>query len=301
MNLKTILIKKSSIVTFLFLSLILFFCIGTMQSKAPISDIDAFIETSYQCATKSDVNLNELVVYSSGKVLAEDVAKVLCSDDTISKQYGTVTSYWGYKTSDTIEFLGKGIADLILAKENLINAFMAESTYNYQAVVGFPNYTAYLISSTEKPRVEKSYFLDKRIGLLDYPTSRSGHILPKQLFKKLDINLENLNIVYASSHFELRELLASGQVDLISSYWQDSDQAKFSANYITPISDNISGSRWYLKMENENTDLLCAVQLRLTELARSQNSHYFNHVESFWECDAEKQIKRSTGENNAAN
>ena len=85
LNLKTILIKKSSIVTFLFLSLILFFCIGTMQSKAPISDIDAFIETSYQCATKSDVNLNELVVYSSGKVLAEDVAKVLCSDDTISK------------------------------------------------------------------------------------------------------------------------------------------------------------------------------------------------------------------------
>ncbi len=54
-------------------------------------------------------------------------------------------------------------------------------------------------------------------------------------------------------------------------------------------------------MENENTDLLCAVQLRLTELARSQNSHYFNHVESFWKCDAEKQIKRSTGENNAAN
>ncbi|QWV07066.1 hypothetical protein [uncultured Pseudoalteromonas sp.] len=299
MNLRTILIKKSSIVTFLFLSLILFFYIGILQGKPAVSDINAFIETSFQCDTKSDVNLNELVVYSSGKVLAEEVAKTLCSDDTISKQYGKVTSYWGYKTSDTIEFLGKGIADLILAKENLINAFMAESTYNYQAVVGFPDYTAYLISSKEKPRIEKSYFLDKRIGLLDYPTSRSGHILPKQLFKKLDINLENLNINYASSHTELRELLASGKVDLISSYWQDSDQQRFSKNYITPIRDNISGSRWYLKMQDENTDLLCAVQARLTQLAHNQNSHYFNHVESFWSCDSQQTAK--LGDSNATN
>tara|TARA_B100001063_G_C16779012_1_gene568925 strand:+ start:24724 stop:25557 length:834 start_codon:yes stop_codon:yes gene_type:complete len=277
----------------------LFFYIGILQGKPAVSDINAFIETSFQCDTKSDVNLNELVVYSSGKVLAEDVAKTLCSDDTISKQYGKVTSYWGYKTSDTIEFLGKGIADLILAKENLINAFMAESTYNYQAVVGFPDYTAYLISSKEKPRIEKSYFLDKRIGLLDYPTSRSGHILPKQLFKKLDINLENLNINYASSHTELRELLASGKVDLISSYWQDSDQQRFSKNYITPIRDNISGSRWYLKMQDENTDLLCAVQARLTQLAHNQNSHYFNHVESFWSCDSQQTAK--LGDSNATN
>ncbi len=260
-----------------------------MQSKNAVSDINAFIETSFQCKTKSTVNLNELVVYSSGKDLAEDVAKSLCADDTVSKQYGKVTSYWGYKISDTIEFLGKGIADLILAKENLINAFMAESTYNYQAVIGFPNYTAYLISSKEKPRIEKGYFLDKRIGLIDYPTSRSGHILPKQLFKKLDINLANLNITYASSHSELRELLASGKVDIISSYWQDSDQQRFSKNYIRPISDNISGSRWYLKMQDENTDLLCAVQTRLTNLAHQQSSDYFQHAKSFWKCTAEGQ------------
>jgi len=136
--------------------------------------------------------------------------------------------------------------------------------------------------------------------LLDYPTSRSGHILPKQLFKKLDINLENLNITYASSHTELRELLASGKVDLISSYWQDSDQQRFSKNYITPIRDNISGSRWYLKMQDENTDLLCAVQAQLTQMAHNQNSHYFNHVESFWECESTQQTMK-VGDSNAAN
>lgn len=59
-----------------------------MQGKPAVSDIDAFIETSFQCDTKSEVNLNELVVYSSGKVLAEDVAQTLCADDIISKQYG---------------------------------------------------------------------------------------------------------------------------------------------------------------------------------------------------------------------
>ncbi|MGJ8483529.1 hypothetical protein ACSFVZ_05820 [Pseudoalteromonas sp. SYSU M81236] len=301
MNLRTILIKKSLIVTFLFLSFGLFCFVGILQANKPISDIDTFIETSFQCDTKSEVNLNELVVYSSGKRLAEDVAFSLCQDDTISKQYGKVISYWGYKTSDTVEFLGKGLADLILAKENLINAFMAESTYNYKAVVGFPDYTAYFISSKEKPRLDKSYFLDKRIGLLDYPTSRSGHILPKQLFKKLDINLENLDITYAGSHSELRELLASGKVDLISSYWQDIDQQRFSINYITPISDNISGSRWYLKMQDENTDLLCAVQKRLIDLAHDQNSHYFNHVQSFFNCKTQHSMRINAEVNNATN
>ena len=91
-----------------------------MQGKPVAPDLKSFIETSYTCNTKSDSNLNELVVYVSAKTLAEDVAISLCDDLTIRKQYGRVTSYWGYKTSDSIEFLGKGIADLILAKENLI-------------------------------------------------------------------------------------------------------------------------------------------------------------------------------------
>jgi len=276
---------KTTIVTVLFLFAGLFWWAGNISAPRGNEQIPTFIDTSVRCQTTSAANQNVLIVYVPIKSMASDVTYALCDDAVVAKQYGEVTTYWGNKSSDKIDFLGKGIADLILAKENLMDAFMAQTTYSYKAVVGFPSYTAFIISSKEKPKIEKQYFLDKRIGLLDYPTSRSGHILPKQMFKQLDINIDNLSITYASSHQELRELLASGSVDLISSYWQESDQALFSKNYITPISDNISGSRWFLKMQSENTDLLCAVQERFMSLSKEQNSQYFNHVESYWQCD----------------
>lgn len=263
----------------------LFAWLGLFINKYEANSLPVFINTSMQCETASKQNENELVTYAPSKNIAIEVASTLCKDQVVAKQYGKVIAYWGYKTTDTVDFLGKGIADLILAKENLITVFMAESTYNYQAVVGYPTYTAFVISAREKPKLTKSYFLDKRIGLLDYPTSRSGYILPKQLFKDLDINVNNLDIVYASSHSELRELLGAGKVDIISSYWQDTDQQQFSKNYITPISNNISGSRWYLKMQDENIDLLCAVQQKLKALAQQQKSHYFNEVKTFWPCE----------------
>jgi len=279
--------NKLSIVTVLFLLVTVFGYCGLILNKGKHVPLPVFITTSTTCATTSPNNENELVIYSPSQKITHDVVEVLCKDKVVAKQFGKVIAHWGNKTTDTVDFLGKGIADLILAKENLISVFMAESTYNYQAVVGYPAYTAFLISAKEKPKLTKPYFLDKRIGLLDYPTSRSGYILPKQLFKQLDMNVSNLSITYASSHIELRELLSAGKVDIIASYWQESDQQQFSKNYITPISDNISGSRWYLKMQDENTDLLCAVQSKLKKLALQQKSHYFNDVKTFWPCSSQ--------------
>ena len=176
-------------------------------------------------------------------------------------------------------------------------AFKAESTYNYMPVVGFSDYTAFFISSKEKPIISKSYFLDKKIGLLDYPTSRSGHILPKQVFKDLDINIANLNILYASSHNELRDLLANGKVDIIASFWKENDKDRFSKNYITPLSNNITGTRWYLKMQQNNTDLLCAVQEHLMAMSKDQELHYYQNVLPFWQCENNTAVFK-IGENN---
>ena len=221
----------------------------------------------------------------------------LCGDNVVAKQYGVVVGYWGYKTSNSLEFVGKGIADLILAKNNIMAAFKAESTYDYMPVVGFSDYTAFFISSKEKPIISKSYFLDKKIGLLDYPTSRSGHILPKQVFKDLDINIANLNILYASSHNELRDLLANGKVDIIASFWKENDKDRFSKNYITPLSNNITGTRWYLKMQQNNTDLLCAVQEHLMAMSKDQELHYYQNVSPFWQCENNTAVFK-VGENN---
>jgi len=275
---------KRVIVTFLCTAIIIMFYTGITRLDVMDKPVPVFLEISEKCKTNGKAIENNLIIYVPSEIIAKQVSNKLCKDPVVAKQYGNVLVNWGYKLGDSVEFLGKGVADLILAKENIMQAFMAESTYNYQAVLGYSSYTAFFISLKEKPKLNKLYFLDKKIGLLDYPTSRSGHILPKALFKDLAINIDNLDIIYANSHEGLRELLASGKVDLIASYWKNGDEKQFSKNYIQPISKKISGSKWYLKMDVENTDLLCAVQKNLFDLAKEQDSTYFNHVKLFKAC-----------------
>ncbi|MBB1386676.1 hypothetical protein H5119_14200 [Pseudoalteromonas sp. SG45-5] len=278
-------LQKTSIVTFLFLLLVITWICGQFIVDNDDLHFPVMIETSTECKTTATSNNGQLIVFTQSKKIAKSLTQNLCSDNVVAKQYGSVIGYWGYRTADSFEFVGKGIADLILAKNNIMAAFKAESTYNYQPVVGFADYTAFFISSREKPRLTKEYFLDKRVGLLDYPTSRSGHILPKQTFKELDINLANLDVTYARSHNELRDLLANGQVDIIASFWKESDAQRFSKNYITPLSNNVSGTRWYLKMQQQNTDLLCSVQTHLLAMSKDQALHYYQDVEAYWNCE----------------
>ncbi len=285
MNFKKVMLQKTSIVTFLFLFLVITWICGQFIVDNDDLHFPVMIETSTECQTTATSNNGQLIVFTQSKKIAKSLTQNLCSDNVVAKQYGSVIGYWGYRTADSFEFVGKGIADLILAKNNIMAAFKAESTYNYQPVVGFADYTAFFISSREKPRLTKEYFLDKRVGLLDYPTSRSGHILPKQTFKELDINLANLDVTYARSHNELRDLLANGQVDIIASFWKESDAQRFSKNYITPLSNNVSGTRWYLKMQQQNTDLLCSVQTHLLAMSKDQALHYYQDVEAYWNCE----------------
>jgi ABC-type phosphate/phosphonate transport system substrate-binding protein len=286
LNIKKLMLHKTAIVTFMFLAVLLSWFSGQVIVGEEDITFPVIIETSTTCQTTATANKSQLIVFTPSKYVAQLLTKNLCDDKVVAKQYGSVIGYWGYRTVDSLEFVGKGIADLILAKNNIMDAFKAESTYNYQPVVGFSDYTAFFISSKEKPKISKQYFLDKKIGLLDYPTSRSGHILPKQAFKELGLNIAQLKITYASSHNELRELLANGEVDLIASFWRESDSQRFSKNYITPISSNVAGTRWYLKMQHNNTDLLCAVQSHLLSMSKEQSFQYYQDVEPYWQCNS---------------
>ncbi|MFY8275234.1 hypothetical protein AAEU32_13995 [Pseudoalteromonas sp. SSDWG2] len=261
------------------------YLLGDFNVAKQLPPLGSVVQTSYSCNTQSDANQMQLSIFMQSQQRATELADNLCLNAIVSKQYGKVIAFWGGSSQHEVNFLGKGLASLILAKDNLIDAFDAKQTYGYYPIIGYPSYTAYFIGSHEKPRIDKAYFLDKRIGLIDYPTSRSGHIIPKQVFKDLDINLDNLNITFANSHSALRDKLARGEVDVIASYWQQSDIERFSRNYITAIGNNISGSHWYLKKAADNPDLACALQKTLLEIAKADSSAYFNAAQSYWQCD----------------
>ncbi|WP_105201502.1 MULTISPECIES: PhnD/SsuA/transferrin family substrate-binding protein [unclassified Pseudoalteromonas] len=260
------------------------YLVGQYRLNAHLPQLESVLSTSYSCNTLSVGNKTRLTLFAPSQSLASELAQQLCVDEVVSKQYGEVFAYWSGSSQYEVHFLGKGLAHLILAKDNMIHAFDARNTYGYTPLIGYPSYTAYFIASHEKPKLEKAYFLDKRIGLIDYPTSRSGHIIPKQVFKDLDLNLDSLDITFVNSHDALRDKLAQGELDIISSYWQQSDHQRFSENYITAIGSNISGSHWYLKRAADNPDLACAIQTRLMTLAQGRESSYFNGAKPYWLC-----------------
>jgi phosphonate transport system substrate-binding protein len=250
--------------------------LGYVNSEKKIIEIPNLITESIACVTHSATNNEKFEAFITDQPMAQQLLSNLCSNAVINRQFGKVEVHWSHNEQEISQYVGKGIANLALVKENVMQAFATQVTHGYKIIAQYQDYSAYLFSLKEKPLLTKQYLWGKRLGLLDYPSSRSGHIVPKRLLTELGIGDDNMQITYVKSHEALRDLLASGQVDLISSFWQVQDAERFSANYITPIETQVSGSKWYLKMPTNNTDLLCALQQSLFELSDEIHSQYYS-------------------------
>lgn len=229
------------------------------------------------CNTTAGKNSDALVITVQIEHMAKELMKALCNNETVSKQFGEVHAHWMPNEREMLDFVGKGLVDLVLVKDNFIHAFNSDEVYGYKEVASYNKYSAFFIGLREKPELEKEYLLGKRIGILDYASSRSGHIAPMMLFKQLDLDEKQINLVYAKNHQQLRQLLESGSVDIISTYWSETDESRFNREYRTALLSEIEGSKWYLKEAEKNTALKCAIQQELSHLAE-QNRGYYKHL-----------------------
>lgn len=270
-----------------FLAVMLMWFVGKDTQNSKDYRIPSIIEEQYTCAAGEEAPNKKLTVYVNTEAVARNLANMLCQQTVVKRQYRQVQAYWGGGEAAAISFIGKGLGDVVNTKDNIVQAFDAEKTYGYKRLASYPQYQAYLIALNEKPVISREYLLGRRIGLVDYPTSRSGHIIPMHLLQALELQ-DQVTIVYSHNHSGLRQLLANGEVDMIASYWAEDDSERFSENYIQPIGDKgISGSSWYLKMENRNTDLFCALQTTLASIAEQQSSTYFGQLDFSDGCPAQ--------------
>lgn len=267
--------KNSLLLVTIFLTLLSGY-MGYLNKEKIIVEIPNLITESLSCKTQSSTNNEKFEAFITDQPMAQQLLTNLCTNPVINRQYGKVEVHWSHNEQEISQYVGKGIANLALVKENVMQAFATQVTHGYKIIAQYKDYSAYFFSLKEKPLLTKEYLWGKRLGLLDYPSSRSGHIVPKRLLTELGIGDNNMQITYVKSHEALREYLAAGKVDIISSFWQEQDKERFSANYITPIETQVSGSKWYLKMETNNTDLLCALQQSLFELSNEIHSQYYS-------------------------
>lgn len=231
------------------------------------------------CETPLAGNAHRFSVYVTDSRIAQLATEKICNNTVIKRQYGEVRVIIGQSDYDTFRYINHGVVDLALVKKNVVDAFAADEIYGLTPVASHPDYGAYFISLREKPKLEKEYLLGKTIGLLDYPSSRSGHIVPKTVLQRLSLSDNNVDIAYYSSHQELRRALLAGEVDIISSYWAKDDESRLSKNYITPLMLQVSGLQWYLKMQTQNTDLFCAMQTVIHDIAMAHPRPYYKNIE----------------------
>ncbi|WP_032095513.1 MULTISPECIES: PhnD/SsuA/transferrin family substrate-binding protein [unclassified Alteromonas] len=242
------------------------------------SDIPPQTGQYLTCNGEFSANADRFSVYVTDSRIAQLASEKICNNSVIKRQYGEVKVIIGQSDYDTFRYINHGVVDLALVKRNVVDAFAANDIYGLTPIASHPDYGAFFISLREKPKLEKEYLLGKRIGLLDYPSSRSGHIVPKTVLKRLGLSDTNVNIVYYSSHQELRRALLAGEVDIISSYWAKDDEEILSKNYTAPLLQQVSGMRWYLKMQTQNTDLFCAMQSVIHDIAMAHPRPYYKNI-----------------------
>ena len=252
--------------------------INYFQNSDEYSDIAPQTGQYLTCKTDLQGNSDVFSVYVTDGRIAEMASERLCNDKTIKRQYGEVKVTIGQSDYDTFRYINHGVVDLALVKSNVVDAFGADQIYGLTKVASHPDYSAFFIALRERPLLSKEYLLGKKIGLLDYPSSRSGHIVPKTVLQNLGLSDSNLDIVYFSSHQELRRALLAGDIDIISSYWAEEDKDNFSRNYATPLQESVSGMQWYLKMQTQNTDFFCAIQSVIHEVAMSHPRPYYKTI-----------------------
>mgnify|MGYP000400557419 CR=1 FL=1 len=273
----TRIVEQFLIVVFVLLAMTLWL-LGKQTSSFDNVNVSYVLKQSNNCETGGR-GKDTFTLFLHDPQIANELMQRYCDDPEIAKQFAYVDAHWGGGDAATIQYIGKGLASLALVKKNIIDALHATKTHGYKAVATYPNYKAYLIGKNERPKLSKEYLLDKKIALLEYPTSRSGHIIPKGVFTGLGLSLEKLDITYTNSHQSSRELLDIGEVDIIASYWSVEDEMSFSEDYKLELQNEVAGTMWYLKLDKNNTVLKCSTLRILQELASSRQSSYYSNIQ----------------------
>ena len=159
---------------------------------------------------------------------------------------------------------------------------------NYTPLATYPRYGVYLIATTEMPRCDGSYLSGKSLGLRADPSSESGHSYAKRCINK-NIN-ENDWPHFVSefpSHEYLLKALLKGEVDMISSYWDEDLHIKYPKWKATKIGDVPEGRRpaWFFERANHQEAVVCAITEALVSHAKTMKKQYWQDIELLYRCN----------------
>jgi len=229
-------------------------------------------------------NQKTLKVYDFSLYTGSDFLKALYEAPEIQQKFGVVRIQWRREEMEGLQQLNTHPYDLLVIKQSWMQKTSLDVIARYTEIASYQTYSGYLIAMNEPPQLTATYLEGKRLGLLDNPTSMSGHLVPRSALHEAGIEEQILMIRYYKAHSELRTALLNKEVDLIGSYWNEDDKKLFNIANRLEIKSDIGGSKWYLSPKLIDTPAHCAIVRILKKRADESKNAYFKKIQITRDC-----------------
>jgi hypothetical protein len=246
---------------------------------------------SHQLSLPDHVNINELScnIGSSdkpsfeGMVLNEKQAKEFlsqfCQVETFKSRYSSIVLKWSsYDHSLNIEKLRAQKYSLFVDSD--MSVTKEDNDRKYRKLAKFPDYDVFFISKFEHQKIGSKEIAGKTLGLIDKVYSTSGRRIPEDYLSSLNISNSMIKFEYYSSHYELRKALINGEVDLISSYYDNKVENELTEKLKIFYKSNIgnsAGVAWYIPENIVNDKIGCYIEKFIKQQAKDSPSAYFRY------------------------
>lgn len=240
---------------------------------APVNEIS--------CSTGNWASDATMHVYGENIRGGQALISALCASGGVQQKYADVSYTWALNEIDLEASIRDFEWDLAFGRRHLFEG-TEKIPSGYTAIAEYAVYKAYLIfkSATDPDRLP-----EMKIGILANAESSSGHKVPKAYFRSIGLKPENLALRLYPNHASLRSALASGEVDVIGSYWNETDREKFPEFREMEIQEGLVGSQWFVQSTTFDHAITCIYTSILESLASITEDRYFQNINILRSCE----------------
>lgn len=194
---------------------------------------------------------------------ATDIAEYLCQSDIVGSAYAKVTVSWRPRTQLGASDLINERYDLIWNREHFLRGLLPDFADYYESLLHFDNYRVFWLSLRSTPVMSAEYFQNKRIGLLDDPSSHTHHVLPLTSLRLHQIPETAYTAIYFSDPSAMYQSFLRGDIDLISG-----GSPTFAAEHVyrTELTDNATAASFFIRRSLRSQAIRCELISALSML-----------------------------------
>lgn len=224
--------------------------------------------SQHTCLTNNNQSSTSFNLYIPTNYHSQQLAESLCNNTEISKHYHQVTINWQPRKHIGSETILTQTYDLIWLRDYRLQGLAPDYQSIYQPLVELPSYDIHWYSHSAIARLDKTFFAQKKIGLIDDPASLSTYQLPLTQLRQL--NVDESQIVYCANYQSLVQKFLNQQLDVIPSISSVSALKDWPSTQQVVLAQNRPMGNWYVSNQ---------VDAKLHGLLTKQVNHYMQSLQ----------------------